>query len=498
MHIFIIDYDICLYDFEGGIQAKSKCTLSDELGVIEVVLSDKTGTLTQNKMVFKKFGVSGVCFGSQDVLEKDENIQRLLLAMALCHTVLFDENASTEDVKADACYSGESADEVALVKGSAFQGYSFCGKEMTEDGVITLKIRHNDEGRVERFQLLQVLEFTSDRRRMSVILKTERKEIWLICKGADNVVRKLLDQSEAEQGGDDKLLDDFSNEGLRTLMFGQKTLSETDYELWDKKVKNAASSVVGRQKEMEQCFDEMENHLSRLGVTAVEDRLQEGVVETIKRLRRAGIHVWMLTGDKKNTALNVAYACGLFDNDKKVKVIDDNDDNATISDNDSYVIVSGRKLGEILRHLDIQNAMAEQVDRKIVLVGYRCTPAEKAAIAQCLQKAGLITLAIGDGANDVAMIKGSRVGCAIAGSEGRQAALAADYVIGQFRFLGNLLLYHGLWNYRRVAVLAGYSFYKGFAIALLSFWFSIYSLFSGQTMFESWTLGKPWHFIPSV
>jgi len=119
-----------------------------------------------------------------------------------------------------------------------------------------------------------------------------------------------------------------------------------------------------------------------------------------------------------------------------------------------------------------------------------------------------VTLAIGDGANDVAMIQRAHVGVGISGVEGLQAACASDYSIAQFKYLRKLLLVHGAWNYSRMCKLILYSFYKNICLYVIELWFAIYSGeeiikvllllsnadslllgWSGQILFERWTIG---------
>lgn len=165
----------------------------------------------------------------------------------------------------------------------------------------------------KKFEILNVLEFTSTRKRMSVIARDGRGEIKLYCKGADTVIYERL-ASDGSSFRDITLrhLEEFATEGLRTLCLAVTTIPEDVYNNWRETYHKASTSLQSRELKMEDAADLIETNLHLLGATAIEDKLQEGVPETIATLLRAGIHMYVLTGDKQETAINIGYSCKLL------------------------------------------------------------------------------------------------------------------------------------------------------------------------------------------
>ncbi|XP_063063571.1 phospholipid-transporting ATPase IB [Engraulis encrasicolus] len=192
-------------------------------------------------------------------------------------------------------------------------------------------------------------------------------------------------------------------------------------------------------------------NLQLLGATAIEDRLQAGVPETINTLMRADIKIWVLTGDKQETAINIGYSCRLVTHGMSLIIV--NEDSLDVS----TILVSPLQKSEIV----------DMVKRHV--------------------KA--ITLAIGDGANDVGMIQTAHVGVGISGNEGMQATNSSDYSIAQFSYLEKLLLVHGAWSYNRVTKCILYCFYKNVVLYIIELWFAFVNGFSGQILFERWCIG---------
>ena len=317
-----------------------------------------------------------------------------------------------------------------------------------------------------------------------------------------------------------KHIQNYSDDGLRILMIAEKTVSEAWYNDWRKKMDEAKNSTKNREENVEKVMALIEGDLSLSGVTAIEDKLQDGVPECIASLREAGIKVWMLTGDKVDTAINIGYACQLISGDmtvieltakasKKAMLELDKDGIPTRACLDSEMIAALEKArksvergGEVVAVLDTYFLTAiDQYEnsRKQLLelskmcksfIAARVSPDQKGQIVMMVRNNSpedVVTLAIGDGANDVNMIQKAHVGVGIEGLEGKQAVNNSDYAIAQFRFLKKLLLCHGRWCYRRMATVAYYMFYKN-AFFVFANWFTgFWHLFSGN----SWYLEYP-------
>jgi phospholipid-translocating ATPase len=282
----------------------------------------------------------------------------------------------------------------------------------------------------------------------------------------------------------------FAREGLRTLCIAQKEISEKEYAEWNKDYDIAANAIQDREDKLEEVSDRMENQLWLIGGTAIEDRLQDGVPESISLLGQAGIKLWVLTGDKVETAINIGFSCNLLDNDMDLIILKVTDDSleSVEAQLDEKLAIFGLTGSEeeleaaqtdheppppthaiIIDGDTLKLALDDSLKRKFLLLCRRCrsvlccrvSPSQKAAVVNMV-KTGLdcLTLAIGDGANDVAMIQEAHVGVGIAGVEGRAAVMSSDYAIGQFRFLTRLVLVHGRWSYRRLAETIANFFYK--------------------------------------
>lgn len=309
--------------------------LNEELGQINYIFSDKTGTLTQNVMDFRKFSAGHHSYGmsqrvsqsemkasqqcdgplvsnvnfyigdlKKDLEEGSENhvkVKEMLLNLSLNHTVILGSLGK---------YCASSPDELALVNAAKFCGYEFESRDQREN-TISIKIK----GQVQTYRLLQLIDFTSARKRMTCVLETPSGEILVLCKGADSIVLPLCHKSdEALKIKTQAFIDDYANDGLRTLVLAQKKLTRSEYDKWNRKYQDAILSIKGREELLEECALELEQNFDISGSTAIEDRLQDNVAESIIHIRKAGIVIWVLTGDKIETAINVGYSSGLLDN----------------------------------------------------------------------------------------------------------------------------------------------------------------------------------------
>eukprot|EP00755_Sulcionema_specki_P032086 Sspe_Gene.19589::Locus_7145_Transcript_3_4_Confidence_0.333_Length_4077::g.19589::m.19589/K14802/DRS2, ATP8A; phospholipid-transporting ATPase len=545
------------YDAENIPTAGNTSSLNEELGQVQYIFSDKTGTLTCNIMDFLKFSVGENAYGTGTTeigmaaaaregrtLENDrpsgiklvkgfyfyderisdvegtgklwnwmtqpnaEEIGAFLRILAVCHTVVA-ENSNGMPPK----YQAQSPDEECLVKGARYLGVEFVDRTLT-DIYISVK-QKNGEAVREQWKLQQTLAFTSDRKRMSVIVRNPKGNLQLLCKGADTVIyerlRKNPNATERQaQETSKKFLTQFAKDGLRTLVVAKADLDEKEYTKWEAKFKKASENVGDRERMLAEVAEEIEQDLEIVGTTAIEDKLQHGVPATVELLRTAGINVWVLTGDKQETAINIGFACALLHNDMGLFTFHDTCTEATITqtlqnyarDAESVKRDYGQELGIVVQGSTLKLIIGDssRPENSLHFLGIakyckaviccRVTPGQKAQIVKLVKDnlEDVVTLAVGDGANDVSMIKEAHVGVGISGLEGKQASRNADYSIGQFRFLQRLLLVHGRRSYRRNSKLILYSFYKNICLYLTQFWFCIFNSFTGQSMYDKWAI----------
>ncbi|XP_049826027.1 probable phospholipid-transporting ATPase IA isoform X3 [Aethina tumida] len=503
-----INMDIEMYHAETDTPACARTSnLNEELGQVKYIFSDKTGTLTRNVMEFKRCAIGTEIYPitesveeSQMVKDLKENhknadqIKDMLILLSVCHTVIPEKSPDGSVV-----YHAASPDERALVYGASRYGYVFESRTPDYVQIDALGVK-------ERYEILTVLEFTSSRKRMSVIVRDPEGKLRLFCKGADTVIYERLESRSKQESGDILLqhLESFATEGLRTLCCAVAELKEADFKEWKELYHKACISLSNREEKIEEAASQIENNLKLIGATAIEDKLQEGVPETIAALLKADINVWVLTGDKQETAINIGYSCRLISQGMQLIILNEDGLDKTreailkqcndLGDslekpNEIALIIDGKTLKYALT-FELRNDFLRLCTSCKVVICCRVSPIQKAEVVEYVTKhTHTVTLAIGDGANDVAMIQKAHVGVGISGVEGLQAACASDYSIGQFRFLLRLLLVHGAWNYSRMCKLILYSFYKNICLYVIELWFAIYSGWSGQILFERWSIG---------
>ncbi|KAL5275865.1 ATP8B2 family protein [Megaselia abdita] len=603
---FMINWDEDMYYEKTKTYARARTTtLNEELGQIQYIFSDKTGTLTQNIMTFNKCSINGQSYGDfvdsktgeiyeiNDAIEPvdfsfnseyeadfkwydrslldavqsdEEHAHNFFRLLAVCHTVM------PETANGRLEYQAQSPDEAALV--SAARNFGFVFKSRTPNS-ITIEVM----GKTEEYELLSILDFNNVRKRMSVLLRRNNKII-LYCKGADNVIYDRLSTSQNTiKNQTQEHLNKFAGEGLRTLVLAERMIEENYYYNWIERLQHASVALDKREEKMNVLYEEIESDLILVGVTAIEDKLQDGVPQAIANLQMAGIKIWVLTGDKQETAINIGYSCQLLTDDladvfivdgnsleevdkqlrkfrECVKIVNTyrpippiinsepivnlnlNGAAAQLKDNNSNVpqieappapaisvVTFSRDVSKLYNGVDVEKAVNNSrpttpvesqldgsADFAIVINGHslvyclspeletrfleiasqcksviccRVTPLQKALVVELIKRAkNAVTLAIGDGANDVSMIKAAHIGVGISGQEGMQAVLASDYSIAQFRFLERLLLVHGRWSYYRMCKFLKYFFYKNIAFTLCHVWYALFCGFSAQTVFD--------------
>lgn len=678
--MYFLNSDVDMWDENSDTPLEARTsTINEELGQVGYVFSDKTGTLTENIMKFRKISVAGASWlhdldltgkektksggmhekrskgkGKQaagrvsirsaqeafsrrsisqwssaalgrvqedlSTLEMIRQIQLhpntafarkaklLMLSLALCHTCLPEREGD------DISYQAASPDELALVQAANELGFIVYDRDVSS---LTLKTYPHGEAAAPVFEVygvLDTIEFSSKRKRMSVAVRFPDGRICLMCKGADSVIldrlrlssfakQRLadieekvdqrrsvevqevirrrssqidrprtsmqspvsgrpsisrldpirdnlngwLDEREAEVATprlsqstprtsmqmprrSHSILDapaeeiivhdalasdeaavierclqdtnDFATEGLRTLLYGYRFLSEDEYRGWKKIYQEATTSLVDRQQRVEEAGEAIETQLELGGATAIEDKLQEGVPETIDRLRRAGIKLWMLTGDKRETAINIGHSCRLIKDYSTITILDSQAGNveptlaqAIIDINrggvaHSVIVIDGQTLTTIETNPVLHVLFLDLAILADSVVCCRASPSQKAGLVHAIRRKvkKSVTLAIGDGANDIAMIQEAHVGIGITGKEGMQAARVSDYSIAQFRFLVKLLLVHGRWNYIRVCKYTVATFWKEAMFYLTQALFQRYAGWTGTSLYESWSL----------
>ncbi|OLL25155.1 putative phospholipid-transporting ATPase [Neolecta irregularis DAH-3] len=692
---FLLEQDIDMYHAESDTPAEARtATLNEELGQVSFIFSDKTGTLTDNIMVFRKLSIAGYAWlheldiqreaeagagklflhhkhrkvkgkkhllrsaslSANTALEMESynpptesksvdflrsNLQRagstasqwkssadpmkvqpcyttldllhyiqthphklyarrarfFLLALALCHTCL----PKRED-NGECTYQAASPDEVALVTAAKELGYINIDRSVN---TVTIKSFPNgpDKPVIEIYSILDVIEFSSARKRMSIILRFPDGRICIFCKGADSIMTarlRLTDLAreksqtvhqqtiyrksiaaeramarnsvsaarpslniarpsvstnpfnsartldtwlrqrnlEGQEHGDiypppsvhmsptvtsivnidiedsivreDSLvlqrtyqhIQDFATEGLRTLLYGHRLLKEQEYNSWRRLYHEATTSLVDRQEKIEHAAEIIERDFELGGATAIEDKLQAGVPEAIDKLRRAGIKLWMLTGDKRETAINIGHSCRMIKEYSTLVILDlasvdmvgrmaqavfDICDGRNAH---TVVVIDGFTLASIEDDETLLTLFMDLAIKADSVICCRASPSQKASMVSGVRKRvkKSVILAIGDGANDIAMIQEAHVGIGITGKEGLQAARCSDYSIAQFRFLVKLLLVHGRWNYVRLSKYTLGTFYKELEFYLTQAIFQYFCGFTGTSLYEQWSL----------
>ncbi|EFJ44459.1 hypothetical protein VOLCADRAFT_95397 [Volvox carteri f. nagariensis] len=431
----------------------------------------------------------------------DPELERFMLNLAICNTVV----PAISD-EGHFVYQASSPDEEALVTGAAFLGYRLYSR--TTDKVVVEILR---TGEYRQYQVLAVLEFNSDRKRMSVIARCPDGKIRLFCKGADTMIMARVMPRQPRSSNVRNHLEEMALAGYRTLCVAEKEITEAAYSKWATQYDAACVALTDREHKVALASEAIEKDMELLGATAVEDKLQDGVPEAIEALLSAGVGVWVLTGDKVETAIAIAMSCRLFTQQMALVELRERDferldeeavlrgkyEEASMEQtrlkmelgNDCGpmvgLVVEGGALARLLtpayegRLLDLFTTCKS-------VVCCRVTPKQKAEVVKLVQRRRkAIVLAIGDGANDVSMIQAAHIGCGISGREGRAAVMASDFAFAQFKYVSRLILLHGRAAYKRNTEVVWYAFYKNWIYNLVLLYFGFVTGFSSQPLFTS-------------
>ncbi|KAK5627234.1 hypothetical protein RRF57_002949 [Xylaria bambusicola] len=521
-------------DIQGAVVRTS--TIPEDLGRIEYLLSDKTGTLTQNEMEMKKIHVGTVSYANEAMdevasyvrqgfglkvdgqllitassahnigagaiatrtrREIGSRVRDVVLALALCHNVT--PTVEEENGQTITSYQASSPDEIAIVRWTESVGLRLTYRDRKH-----MALESTDSGKVVvQVRILDVFPFTSDGKRMGIIVQFNQNEhtssaslsngeIWFYQKGADTVMGSIV----AANDWLDEETSNMAREGLRTLVVGRKRLSLDQYREFSNSYQDASLTINSREPAMQHVVSHfLENDLELLGVTGVEDKLQKDVKPSLELLRNAGIKIWMLTGDKVETARCVAVSSKLVARGQyiytvaKLKRKDNAQDHLDFlrSKPDSCLLIDGESLALFLTHFGAEFiSVAVQLP---TVVACRCSPTQKADVARLIKEfTRKRVCCIGDGGNDVSMIQAADVGVGIVGKEGRQASLAADFSIDHFCHLTKLLVWHGRNSYKRSAKLAQFVIHRGLIIAVCQTVYSIAIKFEPEGLYKDWLL----------
>lgn len=484
---------------DGKKMSVRNSNLNDELSRVSYIFSDKTGTLTQNKMVFDSVSINGTNYvnaGKGELAKKvgkDLIVTDFMLNLATNHEVL-PEKKSGEIMPH---YAAPSPDEIAIIKGAFLNGVKLLSRDSKGVEVQIL------DSEPEHYEVLDILPFSNVRKRSSVIVRMPSGRIVLYCKGADSAIfprcTGIIDNSNPIFKITKRHMTTYSVRGLRTLILAKRELSVGEFNQFHQAFREAQGNVIDKKSLMDGLMERIEVGLELQGCTAIEDKLQDRVPWAVNLCIRAGIKVWMITGDKQETAENIGKSCNLIQEDTTIIRITQAGSMSEARDmveTCRRVIYSEKKVSLVVDSQSL-NFLLTELRNEFLEIGRVCAsvivcraePLQKAQVVALMKKGtGEITLAIGDGANDVSMIQEAHIGVGIWGEEGSQAARNSDFSLHQFKHLARLVIIHGRYNMLRTALMVEFSFYKNLAMFIVQYWFAFYCNFSSNSFYDDWVM----------
>uniref|UniRef100_A0A8C6XE34 Phospholipid-transporting ATPase n=1 Tax=Naja naja TaxID=35670 RepID=A0A8C6XE34_NAJNA len=427
-------------------------TIPEELGRLVYLLTDKTGTLTQNEMIFKRLHLGTVSYGT-DTMDEIQN-----------HII----NSYSQ----------------------VFSFYSYFPYHNDIKWSLVMKAIYLVVSVQLKLGMIQNAIFDYNHY-LRVCIDESTGEIMFYMKGADVAMSSIVqynDWLEEECGN-------MAREGLRTLVVAKKSLTEEQYQDFESRYNQAKLSIHDRTLKVAAVVESLEREMELLCLTGVEDQLQADVRPTLEMLRNAGIKIWMLTGDKLETATCIAKSSHLVSRTQDIHIFRPVTSrgeahlelNAFRRKHDCALVISGDSLEVCLKYYE--HEFVELACQCPAVVCCRCSPTQKAHIVKLLQHhTGKRTCAIGDGGNDVSMIQAADCGIGIEGKEGKQASLAADFSITQFKYIGRLLVVHGRNSYKRSAALGQFVMHRGLIISTMQAVFSSVFYFASVPLYQGFLM----------
>ncbi|KII61335.1 putative phospholipid-transporting ATPase [Thelohanellus kitauei] len=486
--------------------AVKTCTIIEDLGHVNYIFADKTGTLTRNEMILKTISVGQGNFNmdenfptliNEGTFNKDDETTKLFMTnLMICNSVIVEN----EEKSGTRIFKSSSPDEVAIV--SVIDKYGFKFIQRTSEGVHIEYL-----GNQEFWQILETCHFSSERKKMSVIAKSPDGRYYLFTKGAESHIFDRLEMMDEISEKTNRMLEEFANMGLRTLCIAYREIQcdpsiSPPPMMTGSSISFTSSDIMSGERD-----SDVEQDFKVLGCTGIEDRLQDNISETIFILREAGLRIWMLTGDKLETGINVAFSSKILENSMKLYLFccESKEECLTkinkimfeqkIQKNTNKMIENPsrfKNMAFILVDDDLKYILEDEVSTDFLTVAVYCkavifcrvSASQKRDVAMLVKNgvSDVVTLAIGDGGNDCMMIRASDIGVGIVGEEGLSSTNAADFAIEEFQVLSHLLMVHGYASYRKIGNCAYFVFYQNVLMNVMSFFYGFISLFSGKSI----------------